>query len=344
MIDRLLGKKFLPDHLVRLGLRRRLARRLREATASSPELQRARLLSYVENLKRRPIAENTRAANGNHGEAPVEFYQLVLGPRLKYSCCLYPRSDETLAEAEEKMLALYAERARLADGQHILDLGCGWGSLSLWLAEKFPRAHITGVSHSRPEKEFIDAEAHRRGLRNLDIRACDMNTFDIAPGQFDRVVSIEMFEYMKNYRLLLANIARWLKPGGLLFAHLFTHKTVAYHFVTRSPDDWIIRHFFADAQMTSDGLLTHFQNDLKLIERWSVNGTHYQKTARHWLENMDAHRAEILPLFAKTYGPRQAKTWWAHWRIFFMACAELWGYRKGEEWLVSHYLFEKPAR
>ncbi len=335
MIDSLLEKNLLPDWLIRVGIRRLLAQRIREETA---RYDRA---AYVADLKSRPLAEETRAANEQHYEVPTDFYRLCLGRRLKYSGCFYQTGAESLNEAEEVMLALYVERARLEDGQTILELGCGWGSLSLYLAERFPHSRITGVSNSRTQKEYIDGEAKRRGLSNLQIITCDMNAFDLPGAQFDRVVSVEMFEHMKNYQRLLANVARWLKPDGLLFVHIFTHHQLSYHFVPRDATDWMARYFFTGGQMPAHDLLPAFNEHLQLVQDWKVNGRHYQQTAEHWLQNMDRHRAEILPLFEKTYGKAAVTRWWVYWRVFYMACAELWGYRNGEEWLVSHYLFRR---
>ena len=342
MLDALLEKNLLPDWLVRRGIRRLLAQRIREEAAPTEAAQKARLDAYAAELRGRPIAEETRAANDQHYEVPAAFFERCLGRRLKYSGCLYPTGAESLDEAEAAMLAVYVERAQLADGQDILELGCGWGSLSLYLAERLPHARITAVSNSKGQKEFIDRAARARGLSNLRIVTCDMNALALPAEAFDRVVSVEMFEHMKNYQLLLGRIAGWLRPGGLLFVHIFTHVRVAYHFVARDETDWMARYFFTGGQMPAHDLLGYFQDDLKLVSDWKVNGTHYQRTAEHWLQNMDRHKAEILPLFATTYGPEHAAKWWSYWRVFYLSCAELWGYRDGEEWIVSHYLFRKP--
>jgi cyclopropane-fatty-acyl-phospholipid synthase len=337
MLDTLLEKDLLPDAAIRIGIRRLLAQRIRDESA------RYDAAAYVADLQTRPLAEQTAAANEQHYEVPTAFYQFCLGKHLKYSGCLYPTGRESLDQAEAHMLALYAERAQLADGQEILELGCGWGSLALYNAARLPRSRITAISNSRTQKEHIDAEAKKRGLANLTILTCDINAFDIDAGRFDRVVSVEMFEHLKNYRLLFRNIARWLKPGGLLFTHIFTHHRFSYHFVSQGPGDWMSRYFFTGGQMPAHDLFGYFQDDLKLLQDWKVNGRHYQQTAEHWLQNMDARKAEILPIFADTYGHRNVTKWWSYWRIFYMSCAELWGYRDGEEWFVSHYLFKKPA-
>lgn len=341
MINFLLQHLWVPDFLIRRRIRRLLTARLHEEGRLDSATREQREQLFATQLRDMPVAINTKDSKQQHYEVPTAFYQHVLGSRLKYSCAWFDADNESLDRAELAMLKLYAERAKLEDGQTILELGCGWGSLSLWMAERYPNSQVLGVSHSKTQKEFIDGEAKRRGLTNLRIQTCDMNDFVPPTHTFDRVVSVEMFEHMKNWPLLLTRIEHSLKSGGLFFLHIFTHERFSYHFIVRDHTDWMSQHFFTGGMMPAASLLSRFQDRLHLRETWTVSGKHYQRTAECWLRNMDASRAQLRPVFHQTYGA-DAALWWSYWRIFFMSCAELWGWRDGKEWTVSHYLMAKP--
>ena len=337
---RLAERGLLPDALVRLGIRRLCAQRLREEHAHDSVAAWLRFSANLDALRESPVALHTDAANAQHYELPPRFFELCLGKRLKYSSCYFPRGNETLEQAEEAMLALYAERAQLADGQDIPELGCGWGSLTLWMAQHFPQVRITAVSNSRPQREFIERRCRESGFENVRVITQDVNRLQLERAHFDRVVSIEMFEHMRNYDTLLGRIASWLKPGGKLFVHIFCHRELMYPFETHGDDNWMGRYFFTGGLMPSADTLLWFQRDLAIEQQWRLSGTHYQKTANAWLANQDANRALVLDVLGVAYGD-QASIWNQRWRMFWMACAELFGYRGGNEWLVGHYLFAK---
>lgn len=329
----------LPDALLRLGMRRLCGDRLRQEYAGD-WFERSR--QRVHELRASPIAIHTDAANTQHYEVPARFFELALGRKLKYSSCYYPKGSETLDQAEVAMLDRYFECGELQNGQSILELGCGWGSLTLTMAERLPNARITAVSNSRPQREFIEAQCRQRGLGNVRVITTDVNRLELDPAQFDRAISIEMFEHMRNYETLLGRIASWLRPGGKLFVHIFCHRELCYPFETDGDNDWMARHFFTGGLMPSADTLLWFQRDLKIEEQWRLDGTHYQRTANHWLANQDARRKEVMEVLAAAYGPERAELWHQRWRMFWMACAELFGYQDGSQWLLGHYRFVRP--
>jgi cyclopropane-fatty-acyl-phospholipid synthase len=327
----------LPDPLTRLGIEFLVGRTSRKLAAVPRDFER----QFVDGFGAFPIAEHTEDANAQHYELPEGFFGLALGPRRKYSCCLYGPGVETLEAAEEFALAETCAHAALADGQDILELGCGWGSLSLWMAARYPASRITAVSNSHSQRAYIEGQAASLGLSNLTVITADMNVF-APPGTYDRVVSVEMFEHMANWPALLARVRTWLRPEGKLFIHVFTHRTAPYRFDHRDEGDWIAKHFFTGGIMPSHGLMRHFPELFTVEREWRWAGSHYQRTANHWLENYDRNEAAIMALLRGVYAD-EAKLWQRRWRLFFLATAGLFGYRGGEEWGVSHYLLT-PAR
>lgn len=340
LTDSLLEKNLIPDSLIRLQIRKLLKQRLNEEKKANSELQQAHLMHLIDELKNSPIAIETAAANEQHYEVPTEFYKFCLGKHLKYSSGYWKQGVTDIDTSEKDMLEITCARADLQNGQSVLELGCGWGSLSLFMAQKFPESQFTVISNSKTQKLYIDEQANLRGLKNLTVLTVNINSFQLTQ-QFDRVVSVEMFEHMRNYQKLMRLVASHLKPNGKLFVHIFTHQSLAYKFEVKDETDWMSKYFFTGGIMPSDDLLFYFNDDLRVEKHWHVSGLHYSKTSEAWLKNMDNHKQQILPLFEKTYGANQALKWWVYWRIFFMSCAELWAFNNGEEWIVSHYLFGK---
>ncbi|KAK9804356.1 hypothetical protein WJX72_008944 [[Myrmecia] bisecta] len=332
----------VPDFIIRRGIRYLLAKRLQSERVGGQEAYQQKVQAFVEELKGMPIAIQTAAANEQHYEVPTEYFLLCLGKHLKYSSCLYPSPSTSLDQAEEAMLELCCQRAGLRNGQDVLELGCGWGSMCLYIADKYPRSRVTGVSNSRTQRQLIMQRCKERGITNLEIITADVVDFE-APATYDAIVSIEMFEHMKNYKALMSKIAKWLKPQGHLFVHIFNHKLFPYHFEDKGADDFMARYFFSGGTMASADLLLHFQDDLAIQQQWWVNGQHYSRTLEAWLAKMDAHRKQIMPIMEKTYGKDSGLKWWVYWRLFYLACSELFNYSQGEEWGVSHYLFQKRS-
>lgn len=330
----------VPDALVRMGIRRLLRRRLREIAADEPSVSYASKRSFLAELDASPIALVPELANEQHYEVPAKFFENVLGSRLKYSSGIWSDGVDGLDASEEAMLALTCERAQIHDGMEILDLGCGWGSLSLWIAEHYPNCRVLAVSNSKPQREFIMGRCAEQGFDGVEVVTTDVNRFE-TDRRFDRAVSVEMFEHVRNHGLLLRRVAEWLKQDGKLFVHHFSHRSCAYPYEASGPDDWMGRLFFSGGIMPSDDLLLHRQRDLVLEDKWRVGGEHYQRTLDAWLARQDAQRDSVLPILAEAYGPNSSELWFQRWRLFFLACSELFGYRGGNEWWVTHVLMTK---
>ena len=332
----------VPDGVIRAGIRRLCRQRLKDIEANDLEASARHLDAFIRRMDASVIAPVPDRANEQHYEVPPAFFQEVLGEHAKYSCCHWSSGATSLDQAEREALEITCTRAGIADGMDVLDLGCGWGSLSLWIARHYVNCRVTAVSNSAPQKKFIEERARLLGLSNIRVLTRDMNAFE-SEERYDRVVSVEMFEHMRNYRELFRRISTWLKPDGRFFMHIFCHRHCAYEFLDQGPADWMSRHFFAGGIMPADELPLRFQEHLKLVGRHRWHGGHYEKTANAWLQNLDQKRDRVLPILEQTYGPAGAEQWFQRWRIFFMACAELFGLNDGQEWYVSHYLFE-PAR
>lgn len=345
-IDKILAEGWIPDSVLRFAIRRILAKKIRNQRINDVELRQEELMNFIEGLKSQPIAIETEAANEQHYELPPEFFEIVLGKNLKYSCCLFKDDcmkeelPQFLNKAEEDMLELSCSRAEIKDGQKILELGCGWGSLTLYMAEKYPNSEITAISNSKYQIQYIKELAEERNLENVKVLTADINNFQIEQ-KFDRVVSVEMFEHMRNYKKLMEKVSSFLKDQGKLFIHIFSHHRYPFTYHNDSQSDWMARYFFSGGTMPSEDLLHYFSSDLNLDKQWAVSGCHYRRTLEAWRIKMDEHKNKIWPIFEETYGEENAKKWWNYWRLFFISSAEFFGYHEGNEWFISHYLFSK---
>ncbi len=333
LTDFVVDREVLPDPVLRAVIRRRVAQRLRRARRGTLAERAAATAALLDQRAAGPVTRHTSAANDQHYEVPTELYELLLGPNLKYSSGVWPDGAEDLEASETAMLELTAERADLADGQRILDLGCGWGAFTLWAAARYPDSEVTALSNSATQRLHIEKQAADRGLDNVTVRTGDVGDVTFDDESFDRVVSVEMFEHVANHRDLLARIAGWLADDGLLFVHVFTHRDSWWVYDHETPQEWMARWFFTGGILPSDDLLLREQRDLAVVGPWALGGDHYQRTLEAWLDRLDARRAEADALL----DPRAV----ARWRVFLIASAEMFGFRGGTEFGVSHYRFAK---
>lgn len=331
---------YFPDKVIRHGIKRLLIERLIEINHNNNEEMAISQHEFIQSMRESEVALLTDIANEQHYELPAEFFSLVLGKHNKYSCCYWEDETKSLDVAEKQALTISCERAQITNGHSILELGCGWGSLTLWMAEQYPDSQIDAVSNSQSQRLHIEENAKARGLSNVNIITCDMNDFS-TDKSYDRVISIEMFEHMRNWDTLYQRVNDWLKTDGLFFKHIFVNRSVPYLFLNNDESDWMSRHFFSGGMMPSDDLPLHFQEKLQIKNHWRWSGKHYEKTSNAWLQNMDDNKDKIWPILENTYGKNETQKWWMRWRMFFMACAELFAFNHGQEWYVSHYLMSK---
>jgi len=345
-LDNFLAKGLIPDYLLRFGVKIILKNKIKNQKIPNIEKRQQEKIDFVNGLKKQPIAIKTAEANEQHYELPSSFFKEILGDRLKYSCGYWDKvltpSDcaSKLNQSEEAMLELTCSRAELKNDQKILDLGCGWGSLSIYMAEKYPESQITALSNSSTQIDYIKSLVEEKELNNLEAIMADINTYK-SNNNFDRIVTIEMFEHMRNYEALMSKLSKFLSNKGKLFVHIFSHHTYPFTYVNKSSSDWMTRYFFAGGTMPSQDLLHYFTDDFYLENQWAVSGTHYKQTLEAWLYKMDKKKEKIWPIFEKVYGEEEAKKWWNYWRLFFLTCAEFFGINNGNEWFISHYLFQK---
>ena len=321
----------IPDVFIKTAVRFITKKRLNESGIHENKL------NVIKSISEGGIAEKTDDANEQHYEVPPEFFKYALGKNLKYSCSFFDKTD-SLDEAEKSMIELYIERADIQEGHDILDLGCGWGSFSLYVAEKYPSVSITAVSNSKDQIAFIQNEAKRRGLFNIKASKMDVNNLDL-DNKFDRIVSIEMFEHLRNYKLILNSLNSLLKPDGRLFVHIFCHKELTYFYEIKNSYDWMTKYFFEGGIMPSQDIFKYFDDELEVINQWDVNGNHYAQTCKAWLNNHYKNKDKILDIFDKHYD--KPKIWFNRWRIFFLSCEAFFAINNGREYFVSHYLFKK---
>jgi len=341
-VDALIDACRLPDPVLSATIRRLLgARRSADAPAAA---------ELAEALWAGPVTVAADLANVQHYEVPSEFFELILGERLKYSAAWWPDGVSTLDAADEAMLELTCQRAGLADGQDVLELGCGWGSLTLWMAERFPAARIVAVSNSSTQRRFILDRAASRGLTNVTVITADVgdlgmtaHTDVVGPERFDRIISVEMFEHVRNHRELGRRIAHWLRPGGELFVHVFAHRSHPYLFEVGGAGDWMARHFFTGGMMPSEDWVPDAIDALDHRQTWRFDGRHYTRTLAAWRERLEERREAVIEVLSRGASATEGERRYHRWRTFLIACEELFSARRGREWGVVHHRMSRPA-